>query len=226
MNNFFFPKLAASNIKKNSKTYIPYMISCIATVAMFYIVRSLSLNPGFNIMVGGDTLAYMLTFGSVVVGMFALIFLFYTNSFLLKRRKKEFGVFNILGMEKSHLAKTIAWENFYVTIASLVGGLILGISMDKAMYLLLAQLIEVEIRLGFFISGKAILTTIFLFLAIFFLIFLNSVRQVKTANPIDLLSAGNVGEKEPKTKKAGQACALRSLPRALPQLSACAPCRT
>lgn len=200
MNNFFFSKLAASNIKKNSKTYIPYMISCIATVAMFYIVRSLSLNPGFNIMVGGDTLAYMLTFGSVVVGMFALIFLFYTNSFLLKRRKKEFGVFNILGMEKSHLAKTIAWENFYVTIASLVGGLILGISMDKAMYLLLAQLIEVEIRLGFFISGKAILTTIFLFLAIFFLIFLNSVRQVKTANPIDLLNAGNVGEKEPKTK--------------------------
>ena len=133
MNNIFFPKLAASNIKKNSKTYIPYMISCIATVAMFYIVRSLSLNPGFDIMVGGDTLAYMLTFGSVVVGMFALIFLFYTNSFLLKRRKKEFGVFNILGMEKSHLAKTIAWENFYVTIASLVGGLILGISMDKAM---------------------------------------------------------------------------------------------
>lgn len=200
MSNFFFPKLAARNIKKNSKTYIPYMISCIVTVTMFYIVRSLSLNPGFNIMVGGDTLAYMLTFGSVVVGIFALIFLFYTNSFLLKRRKKEFGVFNILGMEKSHLAKTIAWENFYVMIISIAGGLILGIALDKAMYLLLAQLIEVEIRLGFFISGKAILTTIFLFLTIFFLIFLNAVRQVRMSNPIDLLNAGNVGEKEPKTK--------------------------
>lgn len=102
-------------------------------------------------MVGGDTLAYMLTFGSVVVGIFALIFLFYTNSFLLKRRKKEFGVFNILGMEKSHLAKTIAWENFYVMIISIAGGLILGIALDKAMYLLLAQLIEVEIRLGFYL---------------------------------------------------------------------------
>lgn len=200
MSNFFFPKLAARNIKKNSKTYIPYMISCIVTVTMFYIVRSLSLNPGFNIMVGGDTLAYMLTFGSVVVGIFALIFLFYTNSFLLKRRKKEFGVFNILGMEKSHLAKTIAWENFYVMIISIAGGLILGIALDKAMYLLLAQLIEVEIRLGFFISGKAILTTTFLFLTIFFLIFLNAVRQVRMSNPIDLLNAGNVGEKEPKTK--------------------------
>ena len=178
MSNFFFPKLAARNIKKNSKTYIPYMISCIVTVTMFYIVRSLSLNPGFNIMVGGDTLAYMLTFGSVVVGIFALIFLFYTNSFLLKRRKKEFGVFNILGMEKSHLAKTIAWENFYVMIISIAGGLILGIALDKAMYLLLAQLIEVEIRLGFFISGKAILTTIFLFLTIFFLIFLKDRKSV------------------------------------------------
>ena len=151
-------------------------------------------------MVGGDTLAYMLTFGSVVVGIFALIFLFYTNSFLLKRRKKRIWRFNILGMEKSHLAKTIAWENFYVMIISIAGGLILGIALDKAMYLLLAQLIEVEIRLGFFISGKAILTTIFLFLTIFFLIFLNAVRQVRMSNPIDLLNAGNVGEKEPKTK--------------------------
>ena len=103
-------------------------------------------------------------------------------------------------MEKSHLAKTIAWENFYVMIISIAGGLILGIALDKAMYLLLAQLIEVEIRLGFFISGKAILTTIFLFLTIFFLIFLNAVRQVRMSNPIDLLNAGNVGEKEPKTK--------------------------
>ena len=178
MNSGFFPKLAASNIKKNSKTYIPYIISCIMTVAMYYIVKSLSMNPGFKKMVGGDTLAYMMTFGSIIVGMFALIFLFYTNSFLVKRRKKEFGVFNILGMEKSHLARTMAWETFYVAFISIVSGLILGIALDKAMYLLILQVIRVEIRLGFFISGEAIFATILLFLGVFLLVFLNYVRQI------------------------------------------------
>ena len=196
MNNRFFSKLAATNIKKNSKTYIPYIISCIMTVTMFYIVKSLSLNPGFQIMVAGDTLAYMMSFGSIVVGLFALIFLFYANSFLLKKRKKEFGVFNILGMEKFHLGKVMAWETIYVALISIVSGVILGIALDKAMYLLILQVLGVEIRLGFYISGKAILTTVVLFLSIFLIIFLNSVRQVHMANPIELLHAGNAGEKK------------------------------
>lgn len=200
MNKHFFSKLAASNIKKNSKTYIPYIISCVMTVTMFYIVKSLALNPGFQIMVAGDTLAYMMAFGSVVVGLFALIFLFYANSFLIKKRKKEFGVFNILGMEKSHLAKVMAWETIYVAFISIGSGLILGIALDKAMYLLILQMLGVEIRLGFYISSKAIITTAFLFAGIFLVIFLNSVRQIQMANPIELLHAGNVGEKEPKTK--------------------------
>ena len=119
MNNGFFPKLAASNIKKNGRSYIPYILTCIMTVAMFYIVKSLSLNPGLEKMIGADTLSYIMFMGSIIVAMFAFIFLFYTNSFLVKRRKKEFGVFNILGMEKLHLAKTLAWENLYITVISL-----------------------------------------------------------------------------------------------------------
>lgn len=200
MNNRFFLKLAASNIKKNSKTYIPYILTCIMTVTMFYIVKSLSMNPGLERMIGGDTLTSMMFFGSIIVGMFALIFLFYTNSFLVKRRKKEFSVFNILGMEKSHLAKTLAWENLYVTLISLAGGIIFGIALDKVMYLLILQVIGTDVTLGFFISGKAVLTTVLLFIGIFLLIFLNSVRQIQTSNPIELLKAGNTGEKEPKTK--------------------------
>lgn len=200
MNNGFFPKLAASNIKKNSKTYIPYILSCVMTVAMFYIVKSLSMNPGLEKLIGGDTLTYTMFLGSIIVGFFACIFLFYTNSFLIKRRKKEFGVFNILGMEKSHLAKTIAWENLYVTIISIIGGIILGIALDKAMYLLILQVIGADIPLGFFVSNKAISTTVLLFLVIFFFIFLNAVRQIQMANPIELLRDGSAGEKEPKTK--------------------------
>ena len=186
MNNRFFLKLAASNIKKNSKTYIPYILTCIMTVTMFYIVKSLSMNPGLERMIGGDTLTSMMFFGSIIVGMFALIFLFYTNSFLVKRRKKEFGVFNILGMEKSHLAKTLAWENLYVTLISLAGGIIFGIALDKVMYLLILQVIGTDVTLGFFISGKAVLTTVLLFIGIFLLIFLKSVRQIQTSDPIEI----------------------------------------
>lgn len=151
-------------------------------------------------MVGSNTMMTMMSMCSVMIALFAIIFLFYTNSFLVKRRKKEFGVFNILGMEKSHIAKTMAWENFYVTLISIAGGLVIGIALDKAMFLLIAQVLNEEISLGFFISDKAIISTVVMFCIIFLLILLNSIRQIKTANPIELLTAGNAGEREPKTK--------------------------
>lgn len=200
MNNRFFSKLAASNIKKNGKAYIPYILSCVMTVALFYIVKSLSYNPGLKNMVGSSTMMTMMSMCSVIIALFAIVFLFYTNSFLMKRRKKEFGVFNILGMEKSHIAKTMAWENFYVTFISIVGGLVIGLALDKAMFLLIAQVLNEEITLGFFISDKAIISTIVMFCVIFLLILLNSIRQIHTANPIELVTAGNAGEREPKTK--------------------------
>lgn len=200
MNKGFFPKLAASNIKKNSKTYIPYILTCVLTVAVFYIIKSLSLNPGLEKMVGANTLMYTMSLGSWVTALFAFIFLFYTNSFLLKRRKKEFGVFNILGMEKRHLAKTMAWESLYVTLIALAGGLLLGIALDKVMFLVIIKVIGGELSLGFFVSDEAIGTTALFFAVVFFLIFLNTVRQIHVANPIELLREGHAGEKEPKTK--------------------------
>lgn len=200
MNKHYFSKLAATNLKKNSKSYIPYILVCIVTVAMFYIVKSLSLNPGLEKMVGSDTLTYLMFLVSIGVALFSVVFLFYTNSFLVKNRKKEFGVFNILGMEKSHLVKVLGLETLYVAVISLTAGLILGIALDKVMFLLIARVIGADIVLGFFVSSEAILTTLLLFAAIFFLVFVNSARQIKIASPVELLSAGKVGEKEPKTK--------------------------
>lgn len=133
MNNNIFKKLAADNIKRNNKSYIPYILSCIVTVAVFYIMKSLSLNPGLKTMIGADTISTLMYLGSIVVALFALIFLLYANSFLVKRRKKEWGVFNILGMERRHIAKTLAWEMFYVYIISLSAGLILGIALDLSL---------------------------------------------------------------------------------------------
>lgn len=200
MNKLFYPRLAASGLKKNRRLYIPYLLTCIFTVAMFYIVKSLSLNPGLSDMVGDTTMTFTMKFGCVVIGLFALIFLFYTNSFLMKQRKKEFGLFHILGMEKHHLYRLIAWENLYVAIFTLTAGLLFGIALDKAMFLLVSRMIGGEIPLGFFLSPRAVVETMVLFLGIYTLIFLNALRQIKTANPIELLHAGNMGEKEPKAK--------------------------
>ena len=200
MNKLFYPKLAASNIRKNGRTYIPYILTSAFTVAMFYIIRSLSLNAGIDTMLGADTITYTLSLGSWIVGIFAVIFLFYTNSFLMKRRKKEFGLFNILGMEKKHLAKVIGLETLYIAVISLAAGLLLGVALDKLMYMVILKWLGGQVSLGFYISWPAMLTVLALFAAIFLLIFLNSLRQIHLAKPIELLQGGNMGEKEPKTK--------------------------
>lgn len=201
MNKLFYPKLAASNIRKNSKTYFPYLLTCIITIAMFYVIRSLSQNEGLRSTFGGDTVLATLNLGSWVVAIFAVIFLFYTNSFLVKRRKKEFGLFNILGMEKKHLSHVVALETLYVAAISLVIGIGLGIVLDKAMYLFILKILDAKISLGFHISKTAIVVTLVLFSGIYLLIFLNSLRQIHVSNPIELLHGGNLGEKEPKTRK-------------------------
>ncbi len=198
MKRGFFLKLAAGNIKKNGRTYIPYILTCIVTVAMFYIVKSLSLNPGLENMLGGNFLNTTMGLGSGVVAIFSFIFLFYTNSFLVRQRKKEFGVFNILGMERRHIARVVGWETVYVTFISLAAGLGLGLALDKVMFLAVARIIGAKVPLGFFVSIEAIVFTIVFFLVLFVLIYLNSVRQIRAADPIELLRAGNVGEKEPK----------------------------
>lgn len=198
MRRGFYWKLAAGNIKKNGKMYFPYILTCIVTVAMFYIVKSLSLNPGLDSMVGGSFLNTTMEMGSWVVAIFAFVFLFYTNSFLMKHRKKEFGLLNILGMERRHLARVAGWEAVYVALAGLLLGLGLGLALDKVMFLAIVRIVGAEVPLGFFISGKAVKDTAIFFVLVFALIFINSVRQICTVDPIELLRAGNAGEKEPK----------------------------
>ena len=193
-----YARLAADNIRKNGKTYIPYILACIVTAAMFYIVKSLSLNPGLNGMAGGNFLNTAMGLGSWVITVFAFIFLFYTNSFLMKRRKKEFGVFHILGMERRHLARVIGWETFYVLLLCLLPGLGLGIALDKVMFLTVAKVVGGQVPLGFFISTEVLTTTALFFSIIFILIYIYSVWQIRTVNPIELLRAGNAGEREPR----------------------------
>ena len=200
MNKLFYPKLALTNIKKNSKTYIPFLLTCIITIALFYDICSLSGNNGLNSMPGAGEMRMMLTLGTYVVGFFAIIFLFYTNSFLMKRRKKEFGLFNILGMEKRYVSLIIAYETLITAVISLSLGFLIGISLDKLLFMAIGKMFDSNITLGFYISSSAIKTSLILFGLIFLFMYLNSIRQIKLANPIELLHSTEYGEKEPKSK--------------------------
>lgn len=200
MRKGFYARLAADNLKKNSKVYLPYLVTCVLMVAMFYIITALSLNADIQNLPGSAPVQTMLDFGSKIVAIFAFIFLFYTNSFLMKRRKKEFGLFNILGMEKRHISRLLAFETLYIALIAWIGGFLVGIAFDKLLYLLIVRILDTEIALGFYISVSAIVRTLVLFAIVFCCIFLNGMRQIHLSNPIELLKSGQVGEREPKTK--------------------------
>lgn len=200
MNKCFYLKLAITNIRRNAKTYIPFILTSIFTAAMFYVIMSLSLNDGLHELYGGVTVVSTLALGTWIVAIFAVIFLFYTNSFLVKRRKREFGLFNILGMEKQHLARVLAWETCMILIVTLVFGLLSALLLDKLMFLLVLRLLRADVPLGFYISTPALITTVVLFTSVFFVIFLNSLRQIHLAKLIELLHSDQAGEKEPKSK--------------------------
>ena len=200
MRNGLYARLAADNIKRNAQTYTPYILTCVITAAMLYIIRSLSLNDGLNSMSGGAALQSILMFGSHVTRIFAFIFLFYTNSFLMKRRKKEFGLFNILGMEKRHIAGVLLLESVYTAVISLAAGFGTGILLDKLLFLVLTKMLGGSVQLGFYISTDSIIVTSVFMLITFLMIFLNALRQIHLAKPVELLHGSNVGEKEPKAK--------------------------
>lgn len=200
MNSLFFIRLALSNLRKNARMVLPYLFTCLLSVMMYYVIASLCVNPDLETMFGGAQMRSLLTLGSYVVALFVIIFLFYTNSFLMKRRRKEFGVFNILGMEKRHIVYVIAYETLLIAFVSLVGGISLGVVLERALYLLLSMMAQGTMPLAMHIESGTIRSTCLLFGVIYVLIFLNSTRQIHLANPIELLHGSSVGEREPKTK--------------------------
>lgn len=200
MNKGFYARLAARNLRKNARSYGPFLLASVLTVCMFYIISALAVDPGLASMTGATTIQIVIRYGVVVVGLFAVIFLFYTNSFLIKRRKREFGLYNVLGLEKKHLAKVIAFETAYIAGLSLALGLVLGLALNKLLLLVVAKILGVEAPLGFSVSLWAAGVTAVLFGAIFLLIFLFSIRQVYVARPVELLQSEHAGEREPRAK--------------------------
>lgn len=199
MGKLYF-KLAKTNLSNNKPFYIPYIISSIITVAMLYMMSFLSDNKGLNKIMGADSLATIFRLGVGIIVIFSYIFLFYTNSFIIKRRKKEIGVYNILGMEKRHLSKVLFVETIYSAIISLVCGIIVGIAFSKFILMVLYGIIGIHKTVEFFVNIHGIILCVVSFGILFLLTFLYNFMQIKLANPIELLRGTNVGEREPKTK--------------------------
>lgn len=200
MNKGMYTKLAITNIKNNRQFYFPYLLTGIITVAMFYIMCALESNPGIQSMPGAKDLGLILRLGIGVIGIFAVIFLFYTNSFIIKRRKKELGIYNILGMEKRHIAKILSKEAFFTAIIAIGGGLVTGVLFHKLACMLLYRMIGFNGGITFSFSKKGVMITAILFAIVYLLTYIYDLFQVQLANPIELLQSGNKGEREPKTK--------------------------
>lgn len=198
MKKDFYLRLAWDGIKKNKKLYLPYILTCTGMIGMFYIVAFLSKDKSLLEIPGGDQINGLLALGTVVLGIFSLLILFYTNSFLIRRRKKEFGLYNILGMDKLNLSRVLIWENILVYCISMLCGLFCGLLFSKFAQLLMVNILLADADFTLSVSPESIIITLIWFAAIFALILFNALRQIHMTNPVDLLKSENAGEKPPK----------------------------
>ena len=194
----FYWKLAFTNLKGNRRVYLPYLLSSVGIIMMFYSINALGQGIDQGALYGGTTVASMMGLGVFVIGLFAVLFLFYTNSFIIKRRKKELGLYNILGMEKRHIAHILFRETLLIAVCSLALGLGLGIVFSRVLFWLLGLLLGTDLAVAFVIPVSAITSTLGLFGIIFLLTLCYNLLQVKLSKPIELLHGGETGEREPK----------------------------
>ena len=201
MHKGIFSRLAKQNIRNNKSTYIPYIITCIFCIAMIYMMEFLRDCPTLDQAVRQADEVRMIVFtGEIVVEIFCIIFLIYSNSFLMKRRQKEIGLYNILGLERNHIGIVMFLETIITSIGSFAGGIAAGIIGSKLALLLLLKLLHIPSVLGFYISVKGIFTCLFMFGIIFLMILFLNLAKIHLSRPVELLRGNNTGEKEPVVK--------------------------
>ena len=195
-----YARLAWTGMRKNRRLYLPYLLSCAGMVLMFYILMGLSGSPVLEHMSGGGSSAIILRLGTVVIAVFALIFLFYTHSFLIRRREREFGLYNVLGMGKGNIARILLWETVITYGLTTGTGLLLGMVLYKLAELGMVRLLQVPVTYTLTVSVSSLLAAAALFAAIHTLILLNSLRQLHGVSAVGLLRSESVGEKPPKAQ--------------------------
>lgn len=201
MRKGLFIKLAVSNIKRNKGTYIPYMITCICCIAMTYMMFFVTQSKDLSVQVPDSAMVTSIMFlGIAVIYIFSFIFLLYSNNFVMKRRQKEIGLYNILGLEKGHIMKMMAVETLFTSVISIIGGIAVGILGSKLALLLLLKILHVPAQLGFYVCVPGIVVCAVLFLPVVIVTLFRNVHRVRLSQPIELLRSGNTGEREPKAK--------------------------
>ena len=193
----FYLKLALGNIKKNKKLYSSYFISTIFSIALYFIIKTVGNSPTLK---GKDSITMFLNLGGYVIALFSLIFLFYTNSFVIKNRKKEISLYHILGMEKRNIRSMMLLETIVIALISLVSGIVIGMLLSQITSVIILRIIHKSIHFSLIFSIDAFIKTIIIFSIIFFLSLIYNISVVVRSNPIELLKGQNIGEKEPKTK--------------------------
>ena len=194
----FYAKLAVNGIRKNARLYVPYLLTCAGMVMMFYIVSYLQDTPVLAGIKGGEEMQAMLSLGSGVMGVFGAIFLLYTNSFLIRRRKREFGLYNMLGMGKGNIARVLFWEALLVLAGTMVIGLAVGVAVSKLAELLLVNIMHGNVTFTFTVSPRAMLLTAAVFCVIHVLLLIKALLQIRTASAVNLLRSESAGEKPPR----------------------------
>lgn len=198
MKGLLYFRLACSGIRKNRKLYVPYLLTVIGMVMMSYIMQALSYAPALHAMKGGSNLEAILSLGKLVIAVFAGIFLLYTNSFLIRRRYREFGLYNVLGMDKNALCRVAFWENLIVAVIGLAVGLALGTLLYKLAELGLVNMVQGQVDYSFVVEPESLEFTLVIFAVIFALIMIRSLIQVRHTRPLELLRSESAGEKPPR----------------------------
>ena len=198
MRGGFYIKLAKDGIVKNRKLYFPYILTCICMTMMYYILYYLGFCADFTKVRGGEMLQALLSLGVWVIAIFSLLFLYYTNSFLIRRRQKEFGLYNILGMGKRNLVRILAWENVLTALVSVIAGVGLGMLFSRLAELAAVRILGGHTGFGFQVSARPVLATAGLFIGIFILIMMRMLVSIFRLRPVELLKSEKVGEKPPR----------------------------
>ena len=201
MRKAFYPKLAFDSLKRNRQIYIPYIFTGIVTIMMYYIFGTIVKNEGLNYLQGAEVVKLILRWTYAITGGFSVVFLFYTNRFLIKRRKKEMGVYQVLGLDKRNLTSMLFWETIYTAVSGIVGGVLLGLVFGKLIFLILLKILHTQVKFSYKILPSLILQTIIFYSIVYLFLFLWNLFQISRLDLVTLLRGENQGEREPKVKR-------------------------
>ena len=200
MNKLLYPRLAVTNMVKNRNIYLPYLLAGTLIVSLFYILSSISIMVGQSNAEGSGTMGAILMLSSWICGLLSLVVLYYINSFIMKRRKKEFGLFSILGMEKRHISVVLTWEVLITAALCILVGIVGGALFSQLMFLFFLKIVAMPAALTFQIPLYSVGLTVTLFAAAFFLILIFDIVVILRTDPIALLHSSKTGEREPKSR--------------------------